>query len=179
MEKIAELEPHQWVNRYANALYSYTVVRVNDVGTAEDIVQDTFLNAWKARDSYNGEASEKNWLYTICRNRIIDHHRKNSKRADNVFAREENEYFDDVDHWTKAASPKDWNIDYTQRIDSKEFYSVLDGCKRKMKDIQQTVFVMKYMDDIQSEEICKFLDLKPSYYWVLIHRAKLHLRSCL
>ena len=38
---------------------------------------------------------------------------------------------------------------------------------------------MKYMEDPESEEICKVLDITPSNYWVLIHRAKLHLRKCL
>ena len=38
---------------------------------------------------------------------------------------------------------------------------------------------MKYMEDIESEEICKVLNITPSNYWVLIHRAKLHLRKCL
>ena len=73
------LNPDQWINQYADALYSYTLPRVNDSAQAEDIVQETFLSAWKARDSYKGEASEKSWLFAICKNKIIDYYRKKSK----------------------------------------------------------------------------------------------------
>ena len=38
---------------------------------------------------------------------------------------------------------------------------------------------MKYMDDLGSDEICKVLDITLCNYWVLVHRAKLHLRKCL
>ncbi len=176
---ITGLAPALWVDRYADALYAFTIVRIGDSDIAKDIVQDTFLNAWKARESYTGKASEKNWLYAICKNKIIDHYRKSASSVVNIAAREENDYFDKVEHWTPDTKPGEWGMDYTQPIEKKEFYNVLEKCKSKLKEIQQTVFVMKYMDDLDSEEICKVLDLKPSYYWVLIHRAKLHLRVCL
>ena len=70
--------PDKWVENYADALYAYTIVRVNDMQQAEDIVQNTFLSAWKARDTYKGHASEKNWLYAILKNKIVDHFRKQS-----------------------------------------------------------------------------------------------------
>ncbi|MEO7530302.1 MAG: sigma factor-like helix-turn-helix DNA-binding protein, partial [Sediminibacterium sp.] len=56
---------------------------------------------------------------------------------------------------------------------------VLDGCKRKLQQVQQAVFSMKYMEDLDSTEICKALGITSSNYWVLIHRAKLQLRTCL
>ena len=73
------LNPDQWINQYADVLYSYTLPRVNDSALAEDIVQETFLSAWKARDSFKGEASEKSWLFTICKNKIIDYYRKKAR----------------------------------------------------------------------------------------------------
>ena len=118
-------------------------------------------------------------MYAICKNKIVDHYRARTNQKPNAGLTEESAYFDAEDHWTRDAGPKDWHTGYNQPVETKEFYAVFEGCKEKLKDIQQTVFVMKYMDDFQSEEICKALDLTPSYYWVLIHRAKLHLRSCL
>ncbi|WP_408132213.1 sigma factor-like helix-turn-helix DNA-binding protein [Klebsiella pneumoniae] len=50
---------------------------------------------------------------------------------------------------------------------------------KKLKEIQHAVFSMKYLDDIDSDEICKQLNITASNYWVLIHRAKTQLRSCL
>jgi len=176
---IKQLMPDNWVTNYADALYAYCISRVNDVQAAEDIVQNTFLSAWKARDTYNGTASEKNWLYAILKNKIIDHFRKQASIIVRVSANEEDMYFDNAEHWTPETAPKDWGVNTEQPVEIKEFYHFLDKCKQKLKEIQQSVFVMKYMEDLDSEEICKVLGITSSNYWVLIHRAKLHLRKCL
>ncbi len=179
MDNFKALEPGQWINKYADGLYAYIIVRIRDAALAEDIVQETFLNAWKARESYKGFASEKNWLYAICKNKIIDHYRKQSTSIVNVSGSDENLYFDEADHWTDKSLPKEWGMDYSQPVEIKEFYVVLENCKMKLIQIQQKVFVLKYMEDMNSDEICKVLNITPSNYWVLIHRAKLHLRTCL
>lgn len=179
MNKSKTLQPEGWVNKYADGLFSYTRLRVNDSPAAEDIVQETFLSAWKARDSYQGQASEKNWLYAICKNKIIDYYRKQSSAIVKTAVGDEKNYFDEVEHWTPVTRPNEWGIDYSQPVETKEFYTVLEKCKQKLKDIQQMVFIMRYLDDLDSDDICKALDLTPSYYWVLIHRAKLQLRRCL
>ena len=87
-------------------------------------------------------------------------------------------YFDEKEHWTKSASPTKWGAGEST-IEQKEFYEVLRKCKNKLKDIQNTVFSLKYLEGMESEEICKELNISASNYWVLIHRAKLQLRACL
>jgi RNA polymerase sigma-70 factor (TIGR02943 family) len=178
-QNLSTFNPTKWVENYADALYAYTLARVNDVQQAEDIVQNTFLSAWKARETYKGQASEKNWLYAILKNKIVDHFRKQTSSRITLSTGEEELYFDEGGHWTGETTPKEWGVHLDQPVEAKEFYSILDKCKQKLKDIQQSVFVMKYMEDIESEEICKVLNITPSNYWVLIHRAKLNLRKCL
>src|SRR5450631_1917132 len=118
MDNLTALQPEGWVRKYADILYNYAIVRINDSGAAEDIVQETFLSAWRARESYLGDASEKNWLYAICKNKIIDYHRRKSSGIAKVATREENEYFDEVDHWTPATRPNEWGIDYEQPVET-------------------------------------------------------------
>jgi RNA polymerase sigma-70 factor (TIGR02943 family) len=179
MSGTRNFDPEKWVDNYSDELYRYALVRVTDSGFAEDIVQETFLSAWRARETYKGEASEKNWLYAICKNKIIDHFRKQKNSTITPSSQEEDIYFDDVEHWRKETTPKEWGINFQHPVETKEFYSALEDCKRKLKNIQQAVFVMKYMEDLETETICKALNITSSNYWVLIHRCKLHLRSCL
>ena len=175
------LNPDKWVSNYADMLYAYTLPRVNDAAIAEDIVQETFLSAWRARDSYKGEASEKSWLFTICKNKIIDHYRKKAKDIIQPLQNHHatDDFFDEAEHWTKEDKPIDWGIDQQQSIENKEFYKILDACRKKLQQVQQAVFSMKYMEDLDATEICKALGITSSNYWVLIHRAKLQLRACL
>jgi RNA polymerase sigma-70 factor (TIGR02943 family) len=175
------LNADQWVNLYADPLYSYILPRVNDAALAEDLVQETFLSAWKARNTYRGEASEKSWLFTICKNKIIDHYRKKAKSIMQPVpdAADTDRFFDDTGHWTAEDKPSEWGTDYQHTIENKEFYSILESCKRKLQQLQQDVFAMKYLEDLEAAEICKVLGITTSNYWVLIHRAKLQLRNCL
>lgn len=176
-----EIDATKWVNNYSDMLYRFALPRVNDKEIAKDLVQDTFLAAWRNHENYKGEISEKNWLFTILKNKIIDHYRKASTRLTERFpevADKEN-FFDDAGHWTNSTAPKEWGVDYNKNIESKEFYKILTACKQKLKEIQNAVFTLKYLEGMESEEICKELNISPSNYWVLIHRAKLQLRSCL
>ena len=176
-----QLDATKWVNDYGDMLYRYAMARVNDSEIAKDLVQDTFLAAWRNYDNFKGEISEKNWLYAILKNKIIDHFRKASTRLTDSLptVAGDDPYFDDSQHWTAATAPKEWNDSSDAPVMKKEFYGVLLNCKSKLKKIQDTVFTLKYLDGLDSEEICKVLNLTTSNYWVLIHRAKLQLRACL
>ncbi len=176
-----KLQPKMWVDMFSDQLYAYTKARVQSEETARDIVQDTFLSAWKNRESYRGEASEKSWLYTICKNKITDHYRRAVRSLEEAgFNDYGAEYFNENGHWLADAMPKQWQADSASSdVETKEFYKVLDDCKNRLKELQKAVFVMKYLDDMDSDEICKELQITPSNYWVLMHRAKLQLRQCL
>lgn len=177
---MAQLNANKWVHDYSDMLYRYALPRVNDSDVAKDLVQDTFLAAWRNHDNFKGEISEKNWLFTILKNKIIDHYRKASTRLTEGLPENTNEpFFDEHEHWQEQTGPKEWGIDYSQAVERKEFYDILNRCRKKLKDIQATVFSMKYMDGMDSEEICKVLNITPSNFWVLMHRAKLGLRACL
>ncbi len=171
-----------WVHEYSDMLFNYAAQRVPDVHTAKDIVQETFLAAWRNIANYNREASVKTWLFTILKNKLIDHYRKISTRVTeeiSATAQADRLYFDEADHWTEKAYPADWGVAYDNPIESKEFYMILDNCKKKLREIQNVVFSMKYLDGYDSDEICRSLQLSNSNYWVLIHRAKTQLRGCL
>ncbi|MGW5459746.1 RNA polymerase subunit sigma-70 [Streptomyces sp. NPDC003996] len=47
---------------------------------AEDLVQETFLRAWRARDGYQGRASARTWLYRIATNACLDFQRRTARR---------------------------------------------------------------------------------------------------
>lgn len=177
------LEPQKWVEHYGDALYAYTLKRIgNNSEQAEDIVQETFLSAWKNRTSFNGAASEKTWLYVICKNKIIDYYRKQGKTQLNSIENEaeDNDFFVEDGHFNNAYKPiNDWTVNITDLVGKKEFYTVLYSCTSKLKTLQKQVFSLKYLEHIEPEEICNLLGISNKNYWVLIHRAKVQLRTCL
>ncbi len=182
------LEPEHWVERYADALFAFAMARLRKQEVAEDLVQDTFLSAWKARDSFQAQASEKTWLISILKRKIIDHYRKKSTQNElSVLDSEENGPFinrffsegNDDGHWHASTAPAEWRKDFATSVESEEFYKVLQNCMDKLPEKWAAVFTLKNMDDLDSEEICKELGISPSNYWVIMHRAKLQLRECM
>ncbi|HQE62853.1 MAG TPA: sigma-70 family RNA polymerase sigma factor, partial [Candidatus Latescibacteria bacterium] len=56
------------VNRYKDRLFNFVVRFVGDQETAEDIVQETFLRAYRNRDTFQAVAKFSTWIYTIAGN---------------------------------------------------------------------------------------------------------------
>ncbi|MBI2967260.1 MAG: sigma-70 family RNA polymerase sigma factor [Bacteroidetes bacterium] len=176
------LDPGQWIDRYAGTLFKFAVTRVSNSELSKDLVQETFLSALKNAGSFRGEVTELNWLYAILKNKIIDYYRSKAKlvvREIQEAEKEINSYFDEEGNWQSPARPADWKLSYSDSAEASEFYEVIERCKRKLAELQNVVFTMKYLDEKSSEEICKELEISSSNFWVLVHRARLQMRQCL
>jgi len=173
-----------WVEDYSDVLFKFACLRVGDRETAKDLVQETFLSALQNVESFRGESSPETWLTAILKNKIIDYYRKR-KSAKSVPLIDENgaseldKYFDEEGEWKSSAGPVSWNASGYQILRSKEFLEILQKCLSKLSDHGRSVFVSKYLDELDSEEICKQLEVTTSNYWVIMHRAKLQLRQCI
>lgn len=176
-----DLQPDLWIVNYGDYMYNYARQRVADDATAEDLLQETLLSAWKARDRFEGRSSEKTWLLSILKNKIIDHYRKTLTKGEEESGRKEvpMSFFSDDGSWQSGFKSTNWDSTATAQIESKEFFEVFQKCLDALKGKGHTAFTMKYIDEAESDEICKELDISPSNFWVLIHRAKLQLRNCL
>lgn len=167
---------------HADYLFNYAISRVNDEHTAEDLVQETFISALKSYGSFEGKSKASTWLIAILKNKIIDFYRKRVREfkkesLDDLGSTEE--YFNPKGGWIKDMRPQHWSFNTDNKIEQEEFYSILQNCLTKLKEIQRIAFVMKHMEDEDTDEICKELNITASNYWVIIHRAKLQLRKCL
>jgi RNA polymerase sigma-70 factor (TIGR02943 family) len=180
MEKEQKLK--NWIMRYSDALYSYAKDHGFDDDGAKDMVQETFISAWRGMDRYRGETSAKNWLFLILKNKVTDHFRKAATKKGMNSAQHhgnDNSYFDEEGHWKMEAYPREWQVNLSELVEARDFDKVFNSCKSKLSEVQRAVFIMKYVDEMKSEDICRDLGITSSNYWVLLHRAKVQLRACL
>jgi RNA polymerase sigma-70 factor (ECF subfamily) len=69
-------------DRYHRPCYSFAVRMVGGQGEAEEIVQETFVRAWRSALNYDASrASVQSWLLSITRNLCIDELRRRRRRA--------------------------------------------------------------------------------------------------
>jgi len=175
------LNPHHWVELYADYLYTYAVIRISDEELARDLVQETFLAALEKRDSFKGASSERTWLTAILKHKVIDVYRKKSssmQKVETTFMEED--FFDANDgHWNVPQRPRLFGVEEGDPLANKEFTSILQQCMKKLPALWLSVFTMKHMDEATTEIICKELKVTASNFWVIIHRTKVNLRACL
>lgn len=183
------LRPEEWVVNYADYLFKIAMYKLNDPELSKDLVQETFFSALKAKAGFLGQASEKTWLTVILNNKITDHFRKRKSQSsledyldatregfDNLFFDNREERFG---HTRPAMLASDWGFRADQAVSDKEFSVVLQDCISKIPPRISAVFLSKYFDEKNADEICNDFNIQPSNYWVIIHRAKLLLRECL
>ena len=65
---------------YRREIQAYCYRMLGSYDDAEDLVQDVFLRAWRARDGYEGRASVRTWLYKIATNACMDFLRRNQRQ---------------------------------------------------------------------------------------------------
>ncbi len=173
------LEPQQWVENYADMMYRFTLVRVKDPEVAEELVQATFFAALKSQHSFAGRSSEKTWLFGILKHKTMDYFRSSKKNISIDLTAEESDriHFDAAEHM--VPKPVNWNMDPEKAAENKELAQILAKCMKGLPEKFHRVFVLKEMDGLSSDEICKEFNIKPTNLWVILHRARNQLKLCL
>jgi len=181
----SSLNPDRWVEDHGDALFGFAALRVRDRAIAQDLVQETFLAALKAREGFAGRSTERSWLFGILRNKLADHYRLQAREVslgeDSPLAEEQGAFCSTgvgKDGWVKRFAPKPWETPEESLI-SKEFQEVLKGCLSQLPEKIAQVFLLREIDGLRTDEICKDLALSPNNLWVILHRARMGLRRCL
>lgn len=174
------LDPNKWILLYADYLFNYTIRRIDDEELAKDIVQETFFSALNAMKNYRSEASERTWLVSILKRKIIDQYRKmNSKKGKAEIRVNFYEEGGKKGKWLEECVPQSWGNEAEIEFETQELGVALNKCLEALPDKYKAVFKMKTIDNIETEEICNELNITPSNLWVIIHRARLQLRKCM
>lgn len=174
------LSPNKWVDDYADYLFNYAVVRVNDSNIAKDLVQETFFAGLKSAKNFEGKSTERTWLVSILKRKIIDYYRKiNSKKGQAEVRMSFYDGGENEGNWIEERVPQSWKNEAERSIENNELKSQIDKCIEKLPEKYAMVFRMKTIQEFETEEICKELDITPSNLWVIIHRARTQLRNCM
>lgn len=174
------IDPNKWVDAYSDYLFNYTISRVSDKEIAQDIVQDTFYAGLKSMKNFKGEASERTWLISILKRKIIDHYRRiNSKKGKAEVRMSYNSDSDSEGDWLEERVADSVEINAEDTIINEELGSAILNCLGKLPEKQALVFKMKTIQGYDTEVICNDLDITASNLWVIIHRARTAMADCL
>jgi RNA polymerase sigma-70 factor (ECF subfamily) len=162
-------------------LLRFARLQLRSEAAAEDAVQDALLAALANADGFAGEASLKTWVFSILRNKIVDEVRRRVRNQEVQLDEsgedgDFDEQFDATGHW--AELPASWG-DPAASLEQRRFWTVFQLCLDRVPEKPARVFMMREFLGLETEEICKELQIGASNCWVLLHRARTHLRLCL
>ena len=173
--------PDTWVEAYGDYLYRYAVLRVKDAAQAEDLVQDTFLAALRARERFKGTSSEKTWLVGILKHKIIDLLYRShgelqvediERMADTTAGRFDNSgrWKTELGHW---GNPE-------KSLEDADFWRVFTQCIENLPPNMADLFILRELNNLSGEELCNVLDISTTNNaWVMLSRARMRMRECL
>ena len=176
-----------WLDQHGDYLFKYAIFRLRDSSAAEDVVQETFLAALKGYEKFEGRGSERTWLVGILKHKITDHFRRISREAplgqEEDEGPEHKEFFRDsgewTGHWAVDHAPTDWHATPSELVERQDFWAVFSDCLSPLPKRTASAFTLREVDGRTSEEICDMLGITVNNLWVMLHRARLHLRNCL
>ncbi len=170
--------PEDWVEVHGDYLFNFALGQLRDANTAEDLVQDTFLAALKARERFAGGSSERTWLVGILRHKICDHLRRTCReravRAELPDEAAELEGWAEAALWlheiaAEAQSP-------SRRLELAEFRHNLELALGQLPPRLAQAFQLHAVEEQSNEEVCQRLRISESNLWVMLHRAGRKLR---
>ncbi|MGC8559832.1 MAG: sigma-70 family RNA polymerase sigma factor [Phycisphaerae bacterium] len=170
-----------WVANYGDMLFRYVRLRVRDDATAEELVQETFLAALQGLKNFSGQSSFGTWLVGILKHKLIDHLRRQVRETPAAMDDDGavSGMFNSFGHWTSMATPHAWKSSPEELAQQADTQRALKTCMEALPRRYREVFVMRVMDGVETEEMCKILELNPNNLYMMLHRARLRLRACL
>jgi len=175
------------VDDHGDYLFRYALAKVRNETVAQDLVQETYLAAIRALESYRGQSSARTWLTSILRHKIADHFRKQGKEitlealggdqlgTERFFSHEKGR----SGFWDRKFRPRKWDTSPQNALENNEFYEILEKCLAKLPDKIESVFRFRELDGVDSREVRDVFNLSASNYWIIMHRARLSLRRCM
>ena len=143
-------------------------------------MSDALLAALEKPGNFAGQSQLKTWLIGVLKHKVVDQLRRHTREA-TILSTEDGEdldesLFDRTGHWRDR--PQDWGSPELA-LGQRQFFEVLQVCCDQLPAVQGRVFMMREWLDLDTEEICKAMQITPTNLWVLLHRARLRLRACL
>jgi RNA polymerase sigma-70 factor, ECF subfamily len=161
------------VERHSHAVFRLAYRMTGNEEDAEDLVQETFLRAYKQLHKFDGRAAFGTWLYRICANCSLDLIRaKKSRREQQPLETPERS-----SHWLErvaAPAPSPERLTH-----SKQITGLLEPALKRLTEMERTAFVLRHYEGCDIEEIARTLGVHANAAKHSVFRAVQKLRRAL
>ena len=152
--------------------------RLTSETDAPDVLQETFLQAYRHLPSFRGESQFGTWLYRIATNAALMHRRASSRRPSEPLDTFLPRFDDQGKH---AATPAELQVAARadELLDRQFLASKAREMLARLPDIYRDAFVLKDLEEMSTADVAGALDIEPAAVRQRVHRARLMLRGYL
>jgi len=162
------------VEQHSRAVFRLAWRMTGNESDAQDIVQETFLRAWKQMGRFDGRASLGTWLHRICANCSLDHIRARKRKQETMVPS------DDADNTNDRMANVPHHGPSPERLaQSSEITAMLLPALEELSDMERTAFVMRHYEGLPIEEISRALGVESGAAKHSVFRAVQKLRRAL
>lgn len=143
-------------DHYLPKIYRFVLLKVNHREEAEDLTHQAFLKAWGNINQYNFKGySFGAWLYRIAKNITVDYYRSNHSETS-------------LEEVSEIAIE---GLSLGGAIDKKIEWEGLVKSLKQLKEIEQEVLIMRFVEDLSLKEIAEAIDKSEGAVKLIQHRA--------
>lgn len=161
----AEALPH------ADFLYNYALRMTYNAADAEDLVQETYLKAFRFWESYEKGTNIRAWLFRIMKNAFINRYRKEKKAPETVEYQEIENFYNNVRE--SGADSSDLQETVFSNLLEDEIAKAIAGLPEDFR----TVVILCDIEELTYEEVAEFLDCPIGTVRSRLHRGRKLLRA--
>lgn len=162
------------VKRYEKKIYNLAYRIMGNKEDASDVLQETFLQAFKKLSGFKGKAKFSTWLYRIAVNICLMRKRKRKKMKTvsldiPILTKKEDEI--------KRELRDDWSESPLATLENEEVKKTLSEAIGLLPEEYRTVFLLRGLNGLSNQEVAKALKISLPAVKSRLHRARLFLRD--
>jgi RNA polymerase sigma-70 factor (ECF subfamily) len=160
------------VDAYSGKIYRLAIKMLSHQQDAEDVLQETFLKAYRAIKSFDGRSKISTWLFRIATNEalmVIRRKHPDTVSIDEPLETEEGEQ--------EPVQIIDWCCLPEEELLSEETREKLDAAVQKLPERLRVVFLLRDINDLSTHETAEILGLTDTAVKTRLSRARLRLRE--
>jgi RNA polymerase sigma-70 factor, ECF subfamily len=160
------------VDTYSTKIYRLAIKILNQQQDAEDVLQETFVKAYRGLNKFDGRSKLSTWLFRIATNEalmVIRRKHPETVSIDEPIETEEGEQ--------EPVQIIDWCCLPENELLSEETRSKLDAAVQKLPERLKVVFLLRDINDLSTQETAEILGLTDTAVKTRLSRARLRLRE--
>jgi RNA polymerase sigma-70 factor, ECF subfamily len=150
---------------YMDQLFNYATYLSGDREQASDLLQDTYMKAYRFFDKFETGTNAKAWLYRIMKNTYINEYRRTHRLPEIV------EYDEQISPYQMSAQGREDN-DLRNMLDTQMFDDDIAGALAGLPEKFKSVIVLRDLEELPYEEIAEVLEIPIGTVRSRLHRAR-------